>query len=165
MDIVNLFAAFTLTFGVANAHAQGLSVQPQAEATTAGDTATGARPGHVPGVGQSLPLSDKASNIATGDTHSVIAPTLPMASIGVDAAPRAYLQEARDDLTGTGRTGQAQEALEMAETRSLDRIIPPSQDIGVSQNEMVGQIAAARMALGKGDIPQTISLIDLALKN
>ena len=140
-------------------------VQPQTDAAPAGAATPGGRPGHAPGVGQSLPLSNNASNNDTNDTHSTIAPTLPATSIGTEATPRAYLQEARDALTATGRTGQAQEALEMAETRSLDRVIPPDQTTGPSQSEIVGRISAARAALGSGDIAQAILLIDQALKD
>ena len=41
---------------------------------------TGARPGHEIGVGDSLPRSEKASNITAHDTRSAIAPTLPRAA-------------------------------------------------------------------------------------
>ena len=99
------------------------------------------------------------------DSKTTIAPTLPDASIGTEGTPRAYLQEARRDLVATGRTGQAQQALEMAETRTLDRVIPPGQSSGPSQSEMIGRISAARTALANNDIPQAISLIDQALQN
>ena len=173
MNIANIFTTFALTFGIANAHAQGLpkqvqvqsQSQSQSDAAPVGDAAPGARPGHIPGVGDSLPLSSTASNNDASDTHSTIAPTLPAASVGADGTVRAYLQEARDDLAATGRTGQAQQALEMAETRTLDRVIPPGESSGPSQSQMVGQISAARTALGNGDIPGAIGLIDQALKN
>lgn len=169
MNIVNVFTSLALAFGIANAHAQSLPKQPQAQsqpdATPADAAIPGARPGHIPGVGQSLPLSSKASNNDASDTRTTIAPTLPAASVGADGTARAFLQEARDDLAATGRTGQAQEALEMAETRTLDRVIPPGESSGPSQSERVGRISAARSALGNGDIPGAIGLIDLALKN
>ena len=181
MNILDVFTASALTFGIVGAHAQNLPMQPQVhyqtsatpdaapaavpaatQAATPADVPV-ARPGHVPGVGQSLPMSDKASNITASDTSSTIAPTLPAALNGADSTPRAFLQEARDDLTA-GRTGQAQEALEMAETRTLDRVIPPGESSGPSQSQMVGLISAARVSLGNGDIPKTIDLIDQALK-
>ncbi len=157
MNFFSLFATTALTFGIPSAHAQGL--QPQAV-----QAEPAARPDHTPGVGQSLPLSNNSSNNVATDTHTTIAPTLPAASVGNDGTARAYLQEARDHLVATGRTGQAQQALEMAETRTLDRVIPPGEATGPSQSEMVGLISAARSALGNSDIAQTIRLIDQALK-
>ncbi len=58
-----------------------------AAAQTAADPVTGARPGNVIGTGQSLPLSDKASNATSSDTRSVIAPRLPTPSVGDDSTP------------------------------------------------------------------------------
>jgi len=84
-----------------------------AQAPSSVDTPNGARPGHEVGIGDSLPRSDKASNIVPGDTRSVIAPTLPPSAIGTDAETFEYLRTARASLVA-GRTGQAQQSLEMA---------------------------------------------------
>ena len=69
---------------------------------------SGARAGHVPGVGVSLPRSDRASNIRPSDTRPV-APTLPAPAVGADATVRTYLRAARTALvagrTGDGATG------------------------------------------------------------
>ena len=128
------------------------------------DPATGARPGHEPGIGESLPRSDRASNIGPADTRSIIAPTLPPSSIGENATARDYLAAARAELVA-GRTGQAQQSLEMAETRALDRSIVADQ-VGVpSDSRLVGRIGNARRALGAGDTAQAIAMIDLALSN
>jgi len=126
--------------------------------------ATGARPGHQPGVGESLPRSDKASNIAPGDTRSNIAPTLPQPAVGENATTQDYLRAARAALA-TGRTGQAQQALEMAETRSLDRSVAQGQTNTPSDNQLVSRIRDARRALGGSDRAQAIKLIDLALSS
>jgi hypothetical protein len=128
------------------------------------DPATGARPGHVPGVGTSLPMSNNASNIGPGDTHSTIAPTLPASSAGDSATPRDYLQAARASLVA-GRTGQAQQSLEMAETRALDRSVVQGQTSTPSDNQLVSRIQDARHALGQGNKSHTIQLIDLALSS
>lgn len=128
------------------------------------DPATGARPGHEPGVGTSLPLSNNSSNNVPADTHSSIAPTLPASQAGADATAREYLTAARAALLA-GRTGQAQQSLEMAETRALARSIVPDQ-VGVpSDNRFIAQIGEARRALGHGDSRQAIALIDSALAN
>ena len=124
---------------------------------------TGIRPGHEPGVGQSLPLSDKASNITPDDAKTLYAPTLPDVGLGDNASPEAYLQFARDALQ-TGHTGLAQQALEMAETRLLDRGVEATKVNEPSRNHRVAQIMAAREALGHGNIPLAVGEIDAALK-
>jgi hypothetical protein len=63
------------------------TAQALAQAPSSLDPATGARPGHQPGVGESLPLSNNASNIVPGDTRSTIAPTLPASPVGDSATP------------------------------------------------------------------------------
>jgi hypothetical protein len=128
------------------------------------DPATGARPGHEPGIGDSLPRSNNASNIGPADTRSDIAPTLPPSSVGENATVRDYLAAARASLVA-GRTGQAQQSLEMAETRALDRSIVPDQ-VGVpSGSQFISRIGDARRALGNGDSAKAIASIDLALSN
>ena len=128
------------------------------------DPATGARPGHEPGVGVSLPLSNQASNIEPGDTRSIVAPTLPTPSVGPGATPRDYLAVARAALV-SGKTGEAQQALEMAETRALDRPVVPSQTSVPSGDPLIARIGEARRALGRGDRGQAIAMIDRALSN
>lgn len=122
---------------------------------------TGARAGHVPGVGESLPLSDKASNTQPGDTRSNIAPTLPSSAVADAAGPFEYLRAARASLVA-GRTGQAQQSLEMAETRALAGSAPQGQ-VAPSDSKFVAEIRDARRAVGAGDSAGAIRLIDLAL--
>ena len=133
-----------------------------AQAPSGPDPATGARPGHQVGVGDSLPRSDKASNITSADTKSDIAPTLPQPGIGENGASRDYLKSARASLV-QGRTGQAQQSLEMAETRALDRVVPDGQGSRPSNSQFVSRIEDARHALGRGDRGEAIKLIDSAL--
>jgi hypothetical protein len=135
-----------------------------AQAPAGIDSATGARPGHAIGVGDSLPRSDKASNIVPADTHSNVAPTLPASAIGDDAASRDYLQAARASLVA-GHTGQAQQSLEMAETRALDRSVAQGQADVPSGSPLVSRIRDARHALGGGHSAHAIQLIDLALSS
>jgi hypothetical protein len=125
--------------------------------------ATGARPGHEAGIGDSLPRSDKASNIVPADTRSNIAPTLPSSALGENAGPNDYLRAARASLVA-GRTGQAQQSLEMAETRALDRSVPQGQ-VAPIDSRFVSRISDARRALGGGDSAHAIELIDLALSS
>jgi hypothetical protein len=170
MNLLKIATPIALTLGIATAQAQSMTPQTQPPAQSApsmaasDDSSMGARPGHVPGVGQSLPMSNAASNIDATDTRSTIAPTLPDAAIGDNAAPRAYVREARDDLAA-GRTGQAQQDLEMAQTRMLDRVIPPGHDGGPSHNRTIDRINDARTALGNGDVQRATSIIDDTLRN
>ena len=122
---------------------------------------SGTRPGHTPGVGVSLPRSNHASNIGPNDMRAV-APTLPAPSVGMDATVRTYLRAARSALAA-GRTGQAQQALEMAETRALDRSVAQGQTGTPSNSPLVARISAARQALGAGDRNQALRRIDTAI--
>ncbi len=132
--------------------------------TSSLDPTTGARPGHEPGVGTSLPLSNNASNIEPSDTRSVIAPTLPPSSAGANATAHEYLNAALVALVA-GRTGEAQQSLEMAETRALDRSVAADQADEPSHSRFIARIGQARRALGDGDTKRTIALIDLALSS
>jgi hypothetical protein len=64
-----------------------------------------------------------------------------------------------------GRTGQAQQSLEMAETRALDRRVPAGQTAAASDSQFVSRIRDARDALAGGNRARTIQLIDLALSS
>jgi hypothetical protein len=123
---------------------------------------TGARPGNDIGTGSSLPLSDKASNITPADTPSTIAPNLPSPAVGENATPRDYLRAARAALV-QGKTGEAQQALEMAETRALDRSVPLFQTNTPDANPIVGEITQALNALGAGDRARAVQIIETAM--
>jgi hypothetical protein len=117
---------------------------------------------HEPGTGQSGPASSKASNITQADTHSVIAPHLPAPAVGAGAGADSYLQAAQAALQ-SHRTGTAQQALEMAETRLLDRSTQVNAAGQPDQDAAVQQVANAREALGKGDTKGASSAIQMAL--
>jgi len=125
-------------------------------------TATATQSGQAIGAGDSSPRSDKASNIGPADTTSIIAPTLPSPAIGNDAMSRDYLRTARAALVA-GHTGEAQESLEMAETRALDRTIVLGRANIPSSSVYIARISDARRALGNGDSHYAIVLIDVAL--
>lgn len=117
-----------------------------AQTATSGDN--GIRPGHTPGVGTSLPLSPKVSNIMPGDTHSDIAPTPPPPAAGQNASVRQLLMSGNQALAA-GRTGTADEALEDAETDILTRSVLASRTDYQSQNPVIAQIEKARTAIGR----------------
>ncbi len=119
---------------------------------------------HEPGTGQSGPASDKASNIDGSDSRSDIAPHFQSPSVGENAAPVGYLRAAETALVHH-RTGEAQQALEMAETRLLDRSTPVSEANVPSQNDMVRQVSIARQALGHNDVPGARQAIAVAIND
>ncbi len=126
------------------------------------DPRTGARIGHEPGVGQSFPSSPNASNIGTGDTRSTIAPTLPEPAVGENATAQQLLLAARAALIA-GRSGEAQEAMERAQTRLLDRATPLFQTDRPSTHPGVAQISLALRALGARDRAGALRGIDTAI--
>jgi len=104
------------------------------------------------------PVSDKASNIAPADTRAPIAPELPPPPVADNASPLDFLHAAHDALAH-GKTGQAQEALERAEARALDRAVPLFQTGKPIEDPLVMQIREARLALASNDIEHSIQLI------
>jgi hypothetical protein len=119
---------------------------------------------HEPGTGQSGPASNKASNISDADTHSAIAPHLPQPAVGEGATADSYLQAAQAALQ-SHKTGAAQQALEMAETRLLDRSTPVGAAQQPDQDAAVQQVANARKALATGDTAGASSAIQMALNS
>jgi len=109
----------------------------------------GARPGHEPGVGDSEPMSGHASNIDRMDTRGDIAPRLPNPNASSQTA-EGYLAAA-DRALGHRQSGAAQEALERAETRMLDRSVPQGQGNAPDQDPRIASINSALQALGNRD--------------
>jgi hypothetical protein len=112
----------------------------------------------------SLPRSNRASNIQPSDTRSNVAPTLPSSGLSLNATSRDYLKSARASLS-RGRTGEAQQSLEMAETRALPGAVAADQATVSSDSVRVTQIRDALHALGSGDSAHSMQLIDVALAN
>ena len=104
-----------------------------------------------------------ASNIDPSDTRSVIAPALPAPAVGPNATPAQLLHAARDALARHA-TGEAQEALERAETRLLDRSTAPSNAGTPDSADAVKLIGDARMALGHHDMATATQDIDQAMQ-
>ena len=117
---------------------------------------------HQPGTGESGPASNTASNISAADTRSDIAPHLPQPAVGSTAGADSYLQAAQEALR-SHHTGAAQQALEMAETRLLDRSTPADEAGRTDQDAAVRHVATARAALGNGDTKGAGTAIQLAL--
>ena len=134
---------------------------PSAPPPAYSDT-NGGRPGNVVGTGMSLPRGTRASNIDQDNTRSLIAPNLPSPTVGPDASPAELLRAAQNSLSA-GRTGETQQALEMAQTRLLDRSVAQGQTLAQSRNPAVAQISQALRALAAGDRAQTMQLIQAAI--
>jgi hypothetical protein len=89
----------------------------------------------------------------------------PLPSPGVPESGRAsdYLRAAQSALVA-GRNGAAQEALEMAQTRMLDRSVSQGQTNNPSDNPTVGQIAQALQALAARDRANCLRMIQAAIE-
>ena len=125
-------------------------------------TDTGARPGHIPGVGESLPRSDKAGSILEGNPRVTIANTLPDPGISDNALPVDYLRAARASLL-LGHTGRAQQSLEMAETGALNTTVLRGTENVPTNGPLIERIRTALQTLGHGDSAETVRVIDSAL--
>ena len=153
-----------------SAAALGLALAAPAFAQTgSSDQPTGAaphsamiRPGHVPGVGLSYPASSQASNINHSDTRSPIAPRLPSPQVSENSGPKGYLSAAKTALM-SHQTGKAQQALEMAQTRMLDRAVPPDQASQPATDPRVAMVESARQALAHGNTRRADHLITEAM--
>jgi len=117
---------------------------------------------HEPGTGESGPASNTASNIDSADTRSAIAPHLPEPKVGEGAGADTLLRAAQAAIAAH-HTGAAQQALEMAETRLLDRSTPVDAANVPDQNMAVQQVAAARKALASGDNAAASAAIQTAM--
>jgi hypothetical protein len=62
-----------------------------------------------------------------------------------------------------GRFGEAESALEMAQTRTLDRSVPLGQTGNPSDNPTIGEIGQARAALAAHDQATCVQMIQAAI--
>jgi hypothetical protein len=132
-------------------------VVPAAQASATVPMPTTSRDDGYPGGHE--PYSVVASNIVPADTRSDIAPRLPTPPLGDNASPADFLRDARRSIS-MKHTGQAQEALERAETRVLDM----SSGQAPGQSDAVRSIARARDALGRNDLHAADMAIGDAMK-
>jgi hypothetical protein len=114
--------------------------------------------------GGKQPTSTVPTNTGPENTHTVWSPQLPTPAVGDDAPPAAFVKAAQAALAA-GRLGEAQEAIERAESRALDRSVRPSRASAPSRQPLVQQLAQARQMLGAGDRMGAMLKLDQALKN
>jgi hypothetical protein len=117
---------------------------------------------HQPGTGESGPASSSASNIDSSDAHSAIAPHLPEPAQGRNATPEALLHDAQHALMHH-KTGLAQQSLEMAETRLLDRSTLPADANTPDQSPEIMDVTKALNALAHHDWEGARQAIHMAL--
>ncbi|CAH2600143.1 exported protein of unknown function [Rhodovastum atsumiense] len=156
-----LASAALLGLAVGGAYAQTTSpglgnASPSGSGTGLQDQGSGAW------TGGTAPRSNRSSNTGTGDVHSTQAQRLPTPRVGTDADPDQYLRAAQTAITQR-RTGAAQEALERAQTRLLDRAVAPSLAAEPVADPLVQQLSDARQALGRGDLAGANRIINQVL--
>ena len=108
------------------------------------------------------PTSTSSSNITPQDQRSTIAPELPSPNVPPGEKPSDFLNAAQGALTA-GHTGEAQQALEMAQTRVLDRSVALGQTNNPSDNPTSGQISQALQALAAHNRATCLQLIQTAI--
>jgi hypothetical protein len=79
------------------------------------------------------------------------------------SAPVADILRAAQRAVAANRLGEAQEALEMAQTRLLDRSVPLFETRTPSDDPVAATVARARAALQAGERDTCLGLIDAAL--
>ena len=108
------------------------------------------------------PMSNAASNLPGQPQASPnFAPSLPTPEVSGDK-PSEFLKSARRALAA-GRTGEAQQAMEMAQTRMLDRSVAMGQTGVPSRNPTVLQIQQALDDLGRGDRAASLQKLEAAI--
>jgi hypothetical protein len=107
----------------------------------------------------SEPTSNQSGNILNG-SHDV-ANQLPAPQTD-STTVTGMLTDAVSALQAH-RTGEAQQALEQAETQALDRSVPQSQGNLPITDPLVTRISQARWALGENNIPAALRATQAAL--
>jgi hypothetical protein len=102
-----------------------------------------------------------ASTMAQQPGNKVLEP-LPSPSLSEDSRPSDYLRAAQAALAA-GRTAEGASALEMAQTRMLDRSVPLGQTDNPSDNPTIIQITQARQALAAHDRAASLQAIQAAI--
>ena len=154
-----LMSSAALAVAIAAAPAIAASPTPAAQAPMA-PAATAQPPMNEPHT--AAPVVTHASNIDTANTKSDVAPALPNPPVGPDAEPQIYLHTAARDLSAR-RTGAAQQALEMAETRLLDRGVPADSVGTPDRDPAVAHVSTALHELANNNIIAAQQEIDAAL--
>ncbi|PPQ28815.1 hypothetical protein [Rhodopila globiformis] len=111
----------------------------------------------VPAVAQQAAPADQSPN-----DQRYVRSALPGPSLPENSPPSAYLRAAQGALAA-GRAGEAQQALEQAQTRLLDRSVPLGQTDTPSSNPAISQIDQALQALRAHDRTTCMHWIETAM--
>ena len=104
-------------------------------------------------------VAQPASSFA--DPPPKLAKQLPAPALGENAGP-AELLRAAEGARAAGRIGEAQEAMEMAQTRILDRAVPLGTTGIPSEQPAVKLISQGLQALAAGDRATCLRMIQAA---
>jgi len=110
------------------------------------------------------PTSTVPTNVGPADTHTLWSPQLPTPFVDPNASPATFMKAALAAIAA-GHLGEAQEAIERAESRALDRSVRPSKAGQPSQQTLVHLLADARHALSAGDKGGALRILQAALAN
>lgn len=108
------------------------------------------------------PTSTRASNTGVDPGAPQSAPQLPVAALDDNSTAEQWLVAARSAMA-LGQTGKAQEAMERAQTRLLDRSVPLFKTNTPSTHPAIPLIAQATRALGAGDRAGAMRLLEQAM--
>jgi hypothetical protein len=111
----------------------------------------------------SLPVA-VAAQPATPEARRTIHTALPAPDLSEDSKPSDLLRAAQGALAA-GRKGMAEQSLEMAQTRLLDRSVPLGHTQDPSKSPAVEQIAKAREALAAGERTAALQSIQVAIES
>jgi hypothetical protein len=114
------------------------------------------------GAAQAQPATRPPSNVTPYDMRSAIAAALPVQPVPSATPPSVFLSAARRAVA-VGSAGEAQKALERAETRLLDRDLPSAAASAPDNQQAVLAIGTARHALAAHDRQAAITAIDDAI--
>lgn len=158
-----MLGATALAQGTGSAAPPSASPPPMPPPNTA---PAGAMPGsgeQPAAMGGNVPVSTKASNLDQQDqADGKVAPALPSPDLGPNASPVDYLRAAQSALAA-GKTGEAQQSLEMAQTRLLDRSVPYGEVNKPINSPAIDTISKALQALAAGNTAQSTQLVQAAI--
>ncbi len=95
---------------------------------------------------QTPPQTSGTRILAPAGPSPAVVPRLPLPAMPDNEPPHAFLEAARSAVD-RGQTGEAEEALERAETRILDRDVATNSTQEPDDQRAVLDIAVARQAL------------------
>jgi hypothetical protein len=144
---------------------------PPVPATIPFAPAVSAGPGAAVGAPISLaptPLTSPRAAASSGTTKPgakaatpLVSTRLPTPELTIEASPADFLRAARGAVAA-GRNGEARSALEMAQTRLLDRAVDAGKESVPSNNLVVRQISDAINALVSNDRMACLRYIEFA---